>query len=696
MNQFVSKWILRPFRLISVKLFLIIFASIVACVLAMGFISYGIAKSVIERKVTESTVETANQVADRLDIVLDDYLRFSMHFLTDKIVQESVSELVFANKEDNVFERFKAQRTLYDRISSMAMANKTIRHIAFIPIDDRLQTEAVGTLTLDVKLAKEEAWYKEAVSLDGKPYWTPYQPGGFDAKSPPSIGLARVIKSISGDPAFLMLLELDADFVGSQLEGIRLGSGGEISLIDERGIVLSDSSGGQRAGQASPLQLKGSETPIHYWSGSLLMIEDHLKNSPWTVAASIPGGELVKDAKSIFVMTVWVAAGAALLAVLVGAFVVWSVGRPLRSLRSLMRRGKDGELSVRSSHRSKDEIGQLAASFNGMMEQLGQLVGQTSRMAAQVLDTAGQMADQSRRTATSAREIAAATDEIAAGASSLAVEAEKGIELTEKMDEGMERMKLSTDEMRASAGQVESASREGTGHMEKMLGKTEEADRIVSDISAKIARLSDNTRSIRGILTLLSGIAKQTNILSLNASIEAARSGEAGKGFVVVAGEVRELADQSKASIQQVEAILAALQSEVGETVETLATARPAFRQQLDSVQEAGSLFLQAQSRMALLGESLARVDEAIVELGATQLQIGQAMSGVSSVSEQSAAASQQVASLSSEQLGVSDSLVGLSARLEEVASSLRASLGHFRLEEEASPSFGKDGPAAG
>ncbi|QJC52831.1 HAMP domain-containing protein [Paenibacillus albicereus] len=687
MNSFRTKRFLQPFRLISVKLFLIIFVSIVACVIAMGFLSYGIAKSIVERKVTEATVETAHQVRQRLDIALDDYLRFSMQFLTDKIVQDSVGELMFAQGEEDAFTRFKSQRTLYDRIVSMVMANKTVRHISFIPIDDRLETGVVGTGSIQTEDVQGEAWLQEAIGRDGQTYWTPYQPEGFGGGGQPSIGLARVIKSISGDPAYLMLLELEADAIRSQLDGISLGVGGEISLVDAYGVVLSDSNGGRTVGQPSPLQLKGSEVPVHYWIGSQLTIEDRLENSPWTVAAWVPGEELVRDARVIYVMAVWVAVGAALLAVLVGAFVVWRVARPLRQLQGLMQQGKDGRLSVRSRHRSKDEIGQLAASFNGMMEQLGRLVGDTRGSAAELLDTAGRMADQSRRTASSAREIAAATDEIAAGASSLAVEAEKGAELSERMDEGMQRMKVSTEEMRTSAVQVETASLQGTGHMAEMLSKTEEADRIVGDISAKIALLSDQMRSIRGILALLSGIAKQTNILSLNASIEAARAGEAGKGFIVVAGEVRELADQSKASILQVEAILSALQAEVAETVETLETARPAFREQLDSVQEANSLFHAAQSRMELLTDSLARVDEAIAELGISQLQIGEAMTSVSSVSEQSAAASQQVASLSGEQLGVSDSLVGLSARLEEVASSLRASLERFRLEQEAGAS---------
>ena len=174
----------------------------------------------------------------------------------------------------------------------------------------------------------------------------------------------------------------------------------------------------------------------------VLAIYHKFSSNEWTLAGTLPVGELVKDAQKIYNLTIYVSIGAALLALLLGYVVIRQVGMPLLRLRDLMNEGRRGNLTVRSRSASTDEIGQLSASFNEMMEQIKGLVEETRESADEVLATAGEVGDASRRTAIAAREIAAATEEIAGGATSLAVEAERGSELTADMDISMRRVKL--------------------------------------------------------------------------------------------------------------------------------------------------------------------------------------------------------------------------------------------------------------
>ncbi|MGU3570082.1 HAMP domain-containing protein, partial [Paenibacillus sp. A51L] len=474
---------LNPLRYVSAKLFLIVFVSILVCVLSVGQISYGISKNVIEKKVSASTEETVSQIAGKLDLILDSYLNYSVQFLTDKEIQSNVGEF-FSSTVDE-YGVFSAQRSLNDKLSGMAMSNKGVLNINFIPINSHAKTQVLGTGNLNYEQVKESAWVKAAIEQNGTPIWIPTQPKGFQGNGDkPSIGLARVIKSPSGTNSFVMLIELRESLISDQLNAINLGSDSRVALLGADKAVLSDTMAAEDgAGKTfnfnSPSDAENGSFRADSPAGPVLTIYKKLEVNDWKVVAMLPTAELVKDAKQISRMTWIIAAAAAVLALLVGLYVILSVGRPLRLMRNLMNEGKKGNLTIRSRHRSKDEIGQLSSSFNEMMEQITGLVQQARGSAEQVLSTAGEVGQSSRRTAGAAREIAAATEEIAGGATSLAMEAEKGSDLTTGMDESMRQVKLSNDGMIAAAGEMEAAGAQGTGHMAALIDQTGLAEGMV-------------------------------------------------------------------------------------------------------------------------------------------------------------------------------------------------------------------------
>ena len=191
------------------------------------------------------------------------------------------------------------------------------------------------------------------------------------------------------------------------------------------------------------------------------------------------------------------------------------------------------------------------------------------------------MSDASKKTAISAKEIAVATEEIANGATSLAVEAEKGSDLTSEI--GASNAAGDDCQPRDGCGriEVEKASRQGTALHEQPDREDRHNGRNDPFDGGESRSVEGKTRSIRKILDVLNNMTKQTNILSLNATIEAARAGTAGKGFMVVADEIRKLADQSRQSIDVVGQITETIQKEIDETVGVLSDAYPIFQEQI-------------------------------------------------------------------------------------------------------------------
>ncbi|CAM4369982.1 methyl-accepting chemotaxis protein [Paenibacillus tarimensis] len=670
---------------VGTKLFLIIFSGILICVLTVGLFSYSRSKAIIENKVAGMSEETIIQTAGKLDLMFQNYESMSMQLVVDTEFQNAARDLLAEDEDD--FTRFSLIQELDTKFQGFLNSNgKMLFGSALIPLTDGLSImNGGGTQLTDVGVMQTD-WYEKALEANGKTYWIPTQPNGLSGNnSTPSIGLARVIKSMaSSAPLYLLVMEIDYDIIEAQVADISLGEDSMLNIIDDSGNVVLGPNGEALAQPfdmdlSSYAEESGALRTERGDGKTVLAVYDTFSTMPWRVVGSIPVDSLVEDAKQIRNLTWIIAAAAVLIAIGIGFLVIRMIAVPLSQLRNLMNEGEKGNLAVRSDIRKEDEIGQLAQSFNKMMEQITLLVDQTNSSAKEVLSTAGDLTDASRKTAVAAKEIAVATEEIANGASSLAVEAERGSDITDSMASRMRKVTDANTEMGAAAAEVERASEKGTQYMGELIQKTGTTEEMTRSMVEKVDKLKDSTSSIRKILDVLNNLTKQTNILSLNATIEAARAGAAGRGFMVVADEIRKLADQSRQSIDVVGQITETIQTEIEDTVSVLSEAYPLFQEQIQSVKEANEIFLSVQNQMGGFAGQLQAVTASITELNETQSVLTEAMGNVSAVAEQSSATSEEVASLSNEQLGISERLVELSNKLEEVSNKLQSSLSRFQ-----------------
>nr|WP_227872032.1 methyl-accepting chemotaxis protein [Paenibacillus albus] len=681
----------NPIKSVGLMLFLIIFSAILVCVLVVGLFSYSTSKSIIKDKVTESTGVAIEQSTDKLDMMFKNYEALSMQILLDKSVQDNLAQLDVVADD---YEKFDTMKKLSDSLQSYILGNQSILGAAIIPIKGDVTSVSTGSSAMSTELAQKSDWMKKVVEGNGRLVWLPAKEKGYRGDVPEAtFAMGRVMKNtVTNEGKFVMIIEIYLRELSDVLSSVKLGDGSSITIVDDAGnyvLPSNPSSKPEEIGKASPIALpkegkaaeRGSKIATDANGNEVLAVYNKFENIDWKLVGSVPVNALVKDAGKIL-DTTWIIAGiAALLAIGIGLLVIRMVAVPLVRLRNLMNEGERGNLTVRSTINKKDEIGQLAQSFNQMMTQITTLVNQSNQSAQDVLATAEELSEASKKTAISAREIAVATEEIANGASSLATEAEKGSDLTGEIGEQMQQVMTANQEMGAAASDVEKASRQGTTYMNSLIEKTGMTEEMTRSMVEKVDRLKESTRSIRKILDVLNNMTKQTNILSLNATIEAARAGAAGKGFMVVADEIRKLADQSRQSIDVVGQITETIQKEIDETVNVLSTAYPIFQEQIQSVKEANQIFLTVQGQMGDFVGRLGSVTESISKLERSQVVLSEAMSNVSAVAEESSATSEEVASLSTEQNSISEGLVRLSDKLETVSSGLKETLARFRTE---------------
>lgn len=669
------------FKAVGMKLFVIFFTTIVLLSSALGLLSYSISKDTVMDQVSEATSGQMMQAADKLDFLLAQYEAASRQWALDTVLRE---DLVTVSTTDiGIRDKTQAENRIREKLNGMASSDKRLQGMRLVAPNLQAQssynsTGYSGMSSSDGVKAKID----RIIQADGEPVWFPTEIKGFmENENTATMTMGRLLKNLKNPNAqYVLLMDVKDEAVGEVLANLKIGNNGQMRIVAEDNRIVHDMDPAQlMQPSAITVPSDAEEGGIYYTADEQMVVYTPLKTAPWHMVGFAPVSDFVQATDKLLAVTLAVIVAAVLVAVLIGYYMMRTVGRPLNQMCSLMEEGEQGNLRVRTEFRRADEIGRLGQSFNRMMGQISALVDQTNASAKEVLVTAEELAEASRGTSLTAGEIAAAMEQIAQGSGSLAMEAERENQLAENIGVRMSKVSDTNQVIAAAADRVLRVTGEGAQHMDSLVEKSTRINQVNRAIVQNAEKLKDNTASIHKILELMSEITHQTNVLSINATIEAARAGAAGSGFMVVANEVRSLADRSKESIQTVGAMILDIRREVQGSVDALTSASPLFDEQLHSVQEAQGVFDNVRHEMDALLTEISESTHAVEVLIDSQLALTDSISEASSIVQETSAATEEVASMSSEQFKVSEKLVGLSSRLEELSEGLRKSLVMFR-----------------
>ncbi|MFF2909070.1 methyl-accepting chemotaxis protein [Paenibacillus sp. NPDC057934] len=671
---------LHPAESLGLRLFLVFFIATMTIVLSLGYTSYSVAEQTIEDNALSSNQQTVIQTAEKLDVTM---LRYE-----DNLGQIAYNkEIQHAMKEASQSASGLPVDVIATELSNWLSSAKSVQAVYLIPVKKSLPIVAAGAKDEPfMESARSASWFSQ---LSDKPegLWLTKEMKG--ATAPEVFHYAKAIAGESQDSGYVAISDIKVSEVEKLLGEVNLGTGSYIQLLTEKDELIASSMQNETDTYLSLggtlftglKQASSGALPTKNEEGkSILAVYGTMQSSGWKLLGVVPAENLTQDAVRILKTTYIAVGAAAVIAILIGLWMVRMVARPLTRLKDLMFQGAEGNLSVRTSFKSRDEIGQLSLSFNTMMERITELVDQTNETAQEVLEMSDVLSSASRKTASAAKDIAAAMEEVAGGAGSLALEADNGNALSGQISEQMNKVTAATHEMNGRAHSVGQFSTEGVAMLKELKSRTQITEERTRTLVNKVNNLQTTASSVIQVLDVMQRIVQQTNILSLNASIEAARAGDAGQGFMVVASEIRQLADQSRSSIAVVGEITDRIMLEMNETVTVLDEVAPLFGEQSASVQSTSDLFVSVQGQMNEFITFLDAVTGSIDGLGESQRVLSETMDSVSIIAEQSSAASQEVASLSGEQQSVSDHLVELSASLQKASAKLRASLARFRV----------------
>lgn len=391
----------------------------------------------------------------------------------------------------------------------------------------------------------------------------------------------------------------------ANLEQFRIGKTGSLAVLDERSAWLVAPSG--LRGEADVAALSANPGRGAFWRDAeqeYFSVAVPFAGGPWLVLASLPKAEISEVTWQVGVRLVVGSLVALSVAVLL---VVWLLRRRLRPLAALVTQARAlgaGDLQARMAVDSDDEIGELAASFNQMGEALSTMVSRIRQAAQQVSSGAQNLSGLSsgayegvEQQSGEITSMAGAVEEFSATSSNIA----DNMRETERMANGSAQQ----------TGIGEAAMAEASAAIEQVAGS-------LTGTAAVVNTLGQRSQEIGGIVAVITAIADQTNLLALNAAIEAARAGEQGRGFAVVADEVRSLASRTRQATTEISAMIGSIQGETSSAIQAIDKGNLLMRDGLERNAKVVAALAEIAAQTRQAGEQFAVITIAAEEQSST------------------------------------------------------------------------------
>jgi methyl-accepting chemotaxis protein len=672
-KQTIPWWarFLRPFYLMRTRLIVAFLAVLLIPSALIGYFSY-------QGATTQLSQQMSGSVSTNLYLIRSNVNQYVSPIMKDvDVLATEIKSDSIASDEDALQKKLNVIVKAHPELDAALLGNAKGQYI---------RTPKKKEADYD---PRERKWYKSAMQEKDKVSVS------VPAVSVTTGNLVVNLSKTLDDGQGAVALALNLDKMRQNLQSVKIGERGGLFIVDSNHKIVSGAGVAFNNSGKKPTDIinglpeveKNAEndTPtisqIQFMNRDVLAFTLKDPVTGWNIIALSDLEDYSDAAKPILKQSLIVIAISVLVAAIIIFLMIRSFLIPLRKLQAGTRIVRDGNLTERVNLSSKDEFGDLAQNFDQMTHALHTMVSEVNQTSSRLASSSLMIKESTEQTTESVQHVAETVMESAENAATSAEASEQTANAVEEMARGVSTIAESASSIVDSAGHTEHDVAQGS----KMISKVRtQMDRILEAVSQtaslmdELSQLSDNAKQMN---SAIAAIAKQTNLLSLNASIEASRAGEAGRGFAVVAIEVRKLSEQSKESADSISQIITQMLDLIQRSTATMnGNVRNQVGEGLRISQEAEGAFANIERSTSHIVEQIQSVSAAAEEISASTEEVSATVTHLASLSRSSADSSQTTSAAAQEQTAAMEEIASSSQELSRMAQNLQALVKRFKI----------------
>ncbi len=668
------------------------------CIIILGVSSYFITKSTLvtnSENSAEVGIESTSMYIDLLMVDIQtrtsqiaggrDFISYYNTF--DKLSVPDASEM-YTKIEDAMLQQKSSSVGIYT-IYAFGSKGKPVTTLEKSPAD---------SMYTDFSASEEATTYASYATKKGgvTSAWIGYHNAvDEDAGSSSDYYVATYVRGFSKGEGYI-ICDLLKDKVEEVLKSTLVSDGSMAAFITQDGretIVtgknkeLPDLSDGKTIFVDQSFYKKALEDEkssgnqlVTYNGAKYLFVYAKIGESGSAICTLIPQSDILSQLKLTRFITSVLVIISCLVALFVGLILSTDIAKVINKFSNTFKHVSDGDLSIRINSKRQDEFGVLAHDMDDMIDQIRTLVADMANFGRNVSDAAYKVSGASGEILTSVNEVSDTVNVMNQGVSEQAMDTEKSfLQMTEFAGQIGEAYE-DTQKVGQVANKTQQTVSNGKNIVDDLMQQVTSTSEVTSIIIKDIDELQQQSKNIGSVVETINDIASTTNLLSLNASIEAARAGDAGRGFAVVAEQIRSLAEQSVESVKRIERIIKTIQHKTEDTVTSAKNAEQMLGSQTEALNNTVKVFQDVDHHMLDLINKIDSITSNMQTITVSKDEVLDAIKNIAAVTQQTLASSEVVGTNISTQITAVETLNLQAEEMKEKATALEEAIDKFTI----------------